>query len=282
MASVKAAIIPPIPELPFYGNGTFHLLLSHLIDNRAYFKHYREQRARGAYLVLDNSAHEFEIGQKASTLLDQAMLLNAQEIVVPDCLDDAEGTIESALSSIEYWFEGDRASEMRDLDPALMYVPQGKDKNDWVECLRELVRLQVYTAKRRKARPDFVIGLSKDYETWDGGLLSLLGEYLIPMKIDAKKKGVNIQIHLLGWGRQLNTLGQIEETHSWIRSTDSAKPFVYALKNVDLAEYNLNVVIPKYPKRNKGYFQQRLSQQQHVIARSNVRVFKGLAGDQVV
>jgi len=273
---VKAALIPPIPELETFGNGSFHLLLSHLLKHKKYLQHYKAQRVKGAYLVLDNSAHENSIGESASTLLTQAVELQAQEVVVPDCLDDAEGTIESALSSIEYWFEGDRASEMRLLDPALMYVPQGKNREQWLECFKELVRLQVYTAKKRQARTDFVIGLSKDYEVWDGGLLRLLNEYIGPVKRDAADRNIRISVHLLGWGRELWNLADIRRQCPWIRSTDSAKPFVYALKNIELT---MAAYPPEYPGRRTRYFMTKMSEQQKAVAENNVRIFKQCAGD---
>jgi hypothetical protein len=273
---MKAALIPPIPELGTFGNGSFHLLLSHLMHNRRYREHYKDQRKKGAYLVLDNSAHENEIGESATTLLTQAIELRAQEVVVPDCLFDAEGTIESALSSIEYWFEGDRADEMRKLDPALMYVPQGRNREQWIECLKELVRLQIYTARMRKARTDFVIGLSKDYEVWDGGLLRLLRECLGPLKKDAADRNIRIQVHMLGWGRGLWNLLDVRRQCPWVRSTDSAKPFVYAYKGIELSTASFP---PEYPGRRKRYFLTKLSTQQREIAASNVKIFRQVAGD---
>lgn len=275
---MKAALIPPIPMLNEFGHGSFHLLLSHLCSNQTYLDHYQMERARGAYLVLDNSAHEFDIGQRADVLIDQAISLKAQEIVVPDQLDDAEGTIESALSAMEVWFEGDRAAEMRALDPALMFVPQGKDEKEWVECFKELLRLQTYVAKNRGARTDFVIGLSKDYEVWDGGLYHLIADYLIPIKYSAEKAGVKVHVHLLGWGRNLWELKTLANIFPWIRSTDSAKPFVYGLRGIELIDY-LEKDPPKYPKRNKGYFSQYMTTQQRRISRRNVKVFKQLAED---
>ena len=276
---MKAALIPPIPELHRFGSGSFHLLLSHLMGDPRYFKHYKAQREHGAYLVLDNSAHESGIGERAGVLLDQALALKAQEIVVPDCLDDAEGTIESGLSAIEHWFEGERREEARELNPALMYVPQGATKDDWVTCLSELIRLQMYAARKLQARQDFVIGVSKDYEVWDGGLEALLTQYLVPLRENAARRGIKISVHLLGWGRDLWKLDELRRQFPWIRSTDSAKPFVYALRNITLNHDHSEP--PKYPGRGKTYFVRNMNERQRVIARTNVRVFKQLAGDNV-
>ena len=278
---MKAALIPPTKELRYFGNNSFHLLLSHLFQDPKYVQHYMQQRMRGAYLVLDNSAHEYSVGQDAAKLLQQAAGMRCQEMVVPDSLEDAEGTIEKALSAMEVWYEGDQAERMKELDPTLMYVPQGNDEKEWAECLKELIRIHMFTYRKRGARSNFVIGLSKDYEKWDGGLDNLLTKYLLPIKEDGIKHRIRIHVHLLGWGRDLWVLQDLAAKHFWIRSTDSAKPFVYALSGIDLSQYPVGCKdYPEYPSRPATYFEKRLTPAKRRIAYSNLSVFKGLAGDK--
>lgn len=274
---MKTALIPPIPALPRYGIGDFHLLLSHLLEEPLYFVHYKNQRRRGAYLVLDNSAHEHRTGEDALTLANWARELDAQEVVVPDSLEDAAGTVDRAILAHEAWYEGDSAV-MSNLDPALMYVPQGKDYSDWQDCLKELVGIHLYTAKRYGIRQDFVIGISKDYEVWHGGILKLLQDDIYPLRADALKSGIKMQTHLLGWGRNLWELEEMATACPWIRSTDSAKPFVFALKNMDLVSYYEEGETPTYPRRPKNYFRRKIEDPylRHVTSR-NVKLFSLLA-----
>jgi len=278
---LKAALIPPTPALKRYGLGDFHLLLSHLLEDPHYFIHYRRQRDQGAYLVLDNSAHEHGSGDNAMNLAHWARELAAQEVVVPDALEDAEKTVEAALCAHEAWHEGD-SEIMVNLDPALMYVPQGRDYQTWRDCLECLVDIHTFAAKRYKIRQDFVIGISKDYETWSGGTLRLLENDIYPLRAHLLQRGIKMQVHLLGWGRYLWRLEEIAATCPWVRSTDSAKPFVYALKNIDLVTAYEEGTTPDYPTRPKNYFRRKMEDAflDHVALR-NVGLFQLLASGQV-
>lgn len=279
---MKAALIPPIPGLPLFGHGDFHLLLSDLLDNHEYFNHYMDQRTRGAYLVLDNSAHENGTGNDPEKLMFQACRINAQEVVVPDVLDNADETIECALRAHETWYEKRLSTTEIVRDKALMYVPQGKDHYDWLRCLRELVRIHLFMARRYELKQSFVIGVSKDYEVWDGGLMRLLDDDLIPLRQDLLRNGIRMQCHMLGWGRKLWDLAEIARKHTWIRSTDSAKPFVYAHNAVYLGTY-LEDSPPPYPGRSFDYFHRPLTPRRGRIAQENVELFQALAeGRQVL
>ena len=98
---MKAALIVPNAHLEEFGQGDLHLLLAHLMSNKVYREHYQKQRLHGAYLILDNSAHEYKEGINAAKLLRQAMRVRAQEIVVPDVLDDGPATVERAMQALE-------------------------------------------------------------------------------------------------------------------------------------------------------------------------------------
>lgn len=274
---MKAAVIPPIHHLREFGDGSFHLLLTHLLGSPRYRSHYKTQRRLGAYLVLDNSAHEQGRGQDPTTLLKAGFDLDAQEIVVPDVLDDAGATIEHCLAAHEEWFENGAAKDMLDVySPAFMYVPQGKNVADWRECLYSLVRIHEYCARKYSLRRDIVIGVSKDYDVWPGGLKNLIGEYIVPQRNRLEYNGVKMHVHMLGWSRNLWNLQSIARAYPWIRSTDSAKPFVYALANRNLLN-SVKGEPPEYPKRNKNYFSQKMSPSQNSFAHNNVWVFRQAA-----
>jgi hypothetical protein len=273
---LKAALIPPVPELTTFGVGDFHLLLSHLVDEYPkYATHYINERRRGAYLVLDNSAHERERGESASVLARQACALAVQEVVVPDKLFDAEGTVDGAVAAMEEWFEHGKFTCFSELSPCLMYVPQGREEDDWLQCFAELLRIQAYVAKARLVREHFVIGLSKDYEVWEGGLAHLLEAYINPARESLLFQGIKMQVHLLGWGRDLWQLPKLARRFPWIRSTDSAKPFVYALHKMKLTGRDT----PEYPGRPKNYFSRRLQRDPEVFscAWHNAEMFRAMA-----
>lgn len=272
---MKAAAIPPISQLNRFGTGPFHLLLSHLLPDKRYYDHYADQRRLGSYLVLDNSAHENGQGDDCEALMYNALALNCQEIVVPDVLFDFPATVERSTEALEVWFERKHAA-IKTTSPALMYVPQGETEEAWAMCLSELVRLHAFVAKRHGYRKDFVIGLSKDYEMWDGGLMHLIEEYIVPLFTDCQSRGIGPKLHMLGWGRQLWELGIIAKKHPWIRSTDSAKPFVYGLARTTLREH-LEGDPPQYPKRPDAYFEKKMGDLQIKVATDNMLLFRELA-----
>jgi hypothetical protein len=274
---MQAALIPPIPHLEEAKGRKYHLVLAHLLlSNSTYMEFYKKEAENGAFIILDNSAHEMTSGQPIWTLLTLARQVGAKEIVMPDTLFDARETILGAfeaimlLSSTAYI---DQAQSYR-----YMFVPQGTTYKHWRECLDGLSLLIEGTNRTfpKILSKGITVGLSKDYETWPGGLYRLLNEDVIPWADQ-----YNAQIHLLGWGRDLWALENISE---WfgdrVRSVDSAKPYVYATQEIALNPKN--GVIPEYPKRPVGYFEQPLSENRLEIARHNVQVFDQIAGNGVV
>jgi hypothetical protein len=272
------ALIPPIPELEGFGTSAkcpnTHLLLSHLLSSKAYEDYYIERSEMGDYLILDNSAHEHGQGVAVEALLKQAMRLHCQEIVVPDVLFDARGTVESARRALE-WMETTKGKRLYNAAhrPRLMFVPQGDKRPEWGWCLKQLMQLHdLYDESLCLGTP--VIGISKDYYYWHGGLSRLVDDYLLPYRMTQR-----IQVHCLGWPTDLWALAQVARHHPWVRSTDSAKPFVYAKNNILLEPGGK---VPEYPRRDERYFEDPLNEEQRHLARRNVEVFLAAANDQLI
>lgn len=261
---MKTGLIPPIAELPTFGKNDFHLTLSHIKDAR-YWSHYIAEKVDRAYVVLDNGAHENKAGLAPGTLLHQAAAIGANEMVAPDVLFKGEETVARTSKALTAWatFHRDR---FEDLNPNIMLVPQGEDPQAWRTCFVSLITLyDRFHARDSKAFKPPVIGISKDYEMWEGGIPRLLKDVVIPSGLD---------IHLLGWGRELWTLGEMAQRWPQIRSTDSAKPFVYALNDIEL---NIRDDVPPYPRRTSDYFASVFTESQRQIAQHNVAVFRALA-----
>lgn len=261
-------VIPPIPHLETTAGRPMHLLLAHLMDDPAYVRFYRRERARGAYLILDNGAHEHLRGEDVGTLLLQSAQVEAQEVVLPDVLENASGTMEATIKA--FWFLETQAGKnllRQAWYPNLMVVPQGGTPREFRLCLDELLRAYGAFIARSDGEytPHITIGVSKDYETWEGGLYTLLEETVIPCAND-----YHARIHLLGWGRDLWAYRKIVTTfEDRIRSCDTAKPYVYASRGIVLDPMR---PAPVYPKRAPEYFATPLDVHAAVIVR-NVRVF---------
>lgn len=278
---MKTAYIPPIPHLKDFGEGDFHLILSHLLSDQEYRDHYLDQRKRGAWLLLDNSAHEDGRGADAEQLMYQALDLDVQEVVVPDVLDDADATLELSISALETWNQMCRKSEkLAAKIPHLrfMYVPQGENYDRLVYCIDNLVKAHVYNARQQHLRMDFSIGISKDYERFKGGLMRFLDEEVAPMHYAFAKNGVDVQVHMLGWGRNLWELSKIAKKHTFLRSTDSAKPFVYGLAGIRL---DPSKEAPPYPRRPADYFACEMAPAQAYISNINASIFTAMAAGEI-
>lgn len=265
---MKIALIPPIPELRTFTSTGIHLILSHLLEDVEYRTYYRERAEADDYIILDNSAHEFGAGNRPDLLLDQAIEVKANEVVCPDVLFDANGTYEATRSMLVYlnknWSHYVEAGK-----PQLMIVPQGSNRQEWVKCLNNMLRAWVVMPDYPLGDP--VIGVSKDYEPLvKGGITSLISQYLKPL---------NMQVHCLGWPSDLWALARVQRECPWVRSTDSAKPFVYAANEILLEPGGK---VPDYPRRAPDYFSAPLTEVSRSIAKRNIEVFQAAALDHLI
>lgn len=272
---MKAALIPPIPELDKFEHYGIHLILSHLLEDPRYVDFYQRRRDRGDYLILDNGAHENGAGESPESLLRKADTLGVQELVLPDVLFDRRGTIERTKQMLR-WIAGPGwEAYCRSGCPRLMMVPQGKDRSDWAACLVSLLRTWDYwTHLMPGSILPPVIGVSKDYDSLRGGLPYMIGHYIEPVF-----RSRPCDVHCLGWPSNLWSIAIVARLFPWVRSTDSAKPFVYA-KNKILLEPGGH--IPDYPRRDPGYFTEEFDMHQRTIALRNVSVFCASATDELV
>jgi hypothetical protein len=273
---VKIALIPPIPDLHRIPQTGFHLLLTHLLEDERYLKFYQERRIAGDYLILDNSAHEKGLGEGGKALLRNATLLKAQEVVLPDILFDRKGTVERTRQALK-WIAGDGWNAYLDAGmPRLMMVPQAKERAEWSLCLEQLFRVwELWYPRMPFGLEEPVIGISKDYDTWRGGLVSLLSDYVAPHWHDRL-----FDVHCLGWPNNLWSIAKVQDRFGAdVRSTDSAKAFVFA-KNHILLEPGGKC--PKYPRRDKNYFSESLTEEQWGIALRNIEVFQAAAENEVI
>jgi hypothetical protein len=268
---MKVALIPPIPHLGMAKGRDYHLVLAHLVESsKEYQKFYRQEAINGSYIILDNSAHEMQHGQPIIKLLELAPLVGASEIVVPDALFDWKETSWSAFETfLKLTESGSLGTEY-----SWMFVPQGNTLREWLWSLDNFSLLLHVMAHRAPhlIGTGITLGISKDYEVFDGGLFSLLEDYAIPWADEYKAA-----IHMLGWGRELWELNKI--AHAFgdrIRSVDSAKPFVYGCHGQVV---QVNGLVPTYPKRPANYFDCTINNEQFALCWENIRAFETCALD---
>lgn len=265
-------LIPTRPHQALVSGQKYHLLLSHELDpaSKAF---YALEASHGSYLILDNSAHEKSEGEDLSVLLRQADEIRASEIVVPDVLFDRSMTLYRVRTSLTSLARSCDEGHYHRVVPRLMIVPQARQKDELKECLWELVSFIDGLRRRSGAARSwqFTIGVSKDYnDVWGDRdfLLNFLALEVVPAS-----KMIDAEIHLLGWPKPLPVLREIAQSFAYtVRSTDSARPFTFAMFGIDLAE-SLDI---EYPKRPKGFFERAVPKEWVGVLASNISVYRNL------
>ena len=148
-----------------------------------------------------------------------------------------------------------------------MVVPQGKNFDEWQYCLYELLSLfksfQRDNSDRQFWDPQLVVGVSKDYDDiFPRGLVDAL-KCLEQFKDD-------LEVHCLGWPRDLWKFAETLQQYPWVRSTDSARAYVYAINGVRL---DFGKPFPEYPKRPTDYFTRSLTSTQRQLAEHNLQQY---------
>lgn len=258
---MKTAIIAPSRLLGRYAVTGYHLALCHLVDSdRTYGEFYAHAAGRGDFIILDNSAHE--LGEGLTSAMERsADMIMPDEVVLPDRLFNAEDTVD---------FGRDAINSFRHLTPIgcrVMGVPQGTTIEEWDWCCYQLIDMEVDT-----------IGISKDYEAWDGGLLGRV--HAVRRIADRIWHPRLSAIHMLGWGRQLWQLPilaheSVGPNDIPIRGVDSGKPLVYAASKINLSGFGT----PKYPKRAYNFFDFDDEDIPSEIALININEFRKAAND---
>ena len=253
---MKVSIIAPTSGLEQYASRSdhYHLTLSHLVlCDPDYRRFYERRSVEGDWIILDNSAHEFGGGMSTTDLLVAAAAIQASEIVLPDRLFFGDDTYENSKNA---FYECKKALP----EISLMGVPQGRTPEEYDLCAFNLIKLGVDT-----------IGVSKDYEVWEGGLMRRV--QLI------RSWSESVQIHLLGWGRDLRQLYYLsQEPDLRIRGVDSAKPLVFASKGILLPDPEKEIDSPIYPKRPTDFFSS--DSLFPPTALHNIEMFKKFAGSE--
>lgn len=268
---MRLGLIPPVAHLETFGEGDFHLVLSHMIEGSSFYaRHYTDQAKRGAWVTLDNSAFEKGASVDLQILAEQAVAIHASEIVLPDVMHNSAGTVERTGAAIEFFSRDQPYLDAHNIQ--LMFVPQAANIFNWGRCLTDLVHLWGDHMGARK----FTIGVPKDYDNmFVGGRANLIQRFIEPLRTK-----YDFDVHALGMSDQLASAGELATRFPWIRSIDSVKPFTFALANEMVPVGWART--PKNPRRPLGYFDTTLTNEQVVIAHHNVAVFQQWVGAPVI
>lgn len=260
---MKAIPIVPIPHLEELSGGRpRYLALSHLLESSVYARFLKTESDRGAFITLDNSAHELGKGQRLQVLVEQAREIGAREIVLPDELFSFGGTISRTR---EAFIELCKFPELAE-GLQFMIVPQGKNVRSVRECLSRLVREARILPK--EIRSTLSIGVSKDYHN-----VKTSRSFLDLLSFASRQVR---EVHLLGWPLPLTSLRIFATPQLALRSTDSARAITYAMFGIRLSDH-AGKHLYEYPKRPKDFFVREMTPKQLTLAKENLEYYYSLA-----
>lgn len=252
---MKTARILPVALLE-KKSSTYHLVLSYLAQKNPEYRQFYCQRAQaGDFVILDNSAHELGSSGDWRELISLAEEMEVSEVVLPDRLFFGDDTYNQSREAI-------KGLRFHSLETRTMGVPQGRTPQEFSKCLSKLLDLGIDT-----------VGISKDFEVWPGGIRALVEEVCT--------EDDDVQVHLLGWGRdlkQLYLIGSCPWLKHRIRGVDSAKPAVFAAAGISLPSSPW-ASPPVYPTRQKNFFD--LKDVDEELLSRNLSIFQAWAKGEV-
>ncbi len=193
------------------------------------------------FTIIDNQHVTTDLKSTGTTvglgqLLEAALVLEADEVVLPDVLGDASAT----LRHLNQYASNEKLFRYRK-----MFVPQGKTVMDWIECMRAGV--QSHGEKFQ------TIGIPKSLEQLGSETRTALLKY-IPKEYD---------IHMLGI---YATFSEMSNGLDWrrVRSWDTSLPIAAAQVPIQIhpqEKYELTdaPVSPSHALDNIKFLQRRLS-----------------------
>lgn len=218
------APIVPTPLLPMLKDLSYQMCLYHVVkSNPEYAEFYRQEKARGAFVIMDNGAAE-GVNPSPEELMPVYEMVQPSEIVLPDVVYDKEETLTRTAAAYTKYVAAGLHHKYQ-----FMAVPQGNTFTEWCECLSTMLSLDHVTT----------IGVSKfvtpKFQKELGENTNVRLECVDMILSLAAKRKPAIQIHLLGcWDtpEELKEISQTFRDKESVRGTDSAIAYVFARAGV--------------------------------------------------
>lgn len=249
---MKVALIPPRGLENYALRSKFHLALAipELMSRRTYGGMYARLSHTGDFVVLDNGLAE---GKPATVdeLMSYAKAIRAKEVVLPDVMKAASGTI----GAVKAFFKGTVS-----LDYDYMAVVQGQSQKDFFKCAEEFAKLpfirtlgiprhMLTTLNQQAARIDFAHVVNEKYPK-------------------------RFELHFLGTNP--TWVSEVRHTSKYapfVRSVDTSMPFNYAIAGELLGINSKQITRPNH------YFGVDWSHKiDGYLLRSNIQILMEWAG----
>lgn len=226
----------------------FYMCLANIASkDENYCNFYKKQVEKGAFVLLDNGAAEKD-QMTLDVMWDVIEKINPTEVILSDSLMNNVETIKKSTEALNFY-------KSKGYKGQYMFVPQGKDITDWINCYESIDKTDIST-----------IGVSKFVTS---GWNDSLARYHCCMYLSNK----DIPVHLLGCHENIQEVSFISKHFDNIRSNDTAIAYIYALSNQNIYDGNR-------PKGEINFIKSDLDEQQIELLKKNMQAFDNLIKEQ--
>lgn len=222
---VKIAHEAPITIMDEVRSRTdYDYALVHLFETHPkYLRHFKQSVELGRDVILDNSIFELGEAFDADRYAHWIRELKPTEYILPDVLEDSEGTVINASK----WF-----AKYSDLPGKRIGVVHGKTLAEFITCYKRLLKIGVdkiaFTFRgslyESLTQASSLVDPRLRLMSWSFGRISVL-EYMLDKGIINK----DIPHHLLGCSLPQEFTHYKGKKFSWIESLDTSNPVVLGL-----------------------------------------------------
>lgn len=242
---MKVSHIVPKDILNLIDNREFYMCLANIaIKDKDYLEFYRKQSDRGSFVLLDNGAAEAD--QMTLDIMWKIIeQVHPSEVILNDSLLNKDETLRLSRQALQYYL-------LKGYKGQFMFVPQGKNIDEWIECFKEFDNDYIST-----------IGVSKFITS---GWNDLRGRYKC---IEQLRKLTDKPVHLLGCHYSIKELKEIENDFDNIRSNDSAIAYIYSLAKEEIDKVSR-------PDKEINFLQNELTDRQIKLLKKNIHIYDSL------
>lgn len=213
--------------------------LVHLFEtNKKYYEFFKDALAKGREVILDNSLYELGESFDVDRYAYWIEKLRPTEYILPDVLDDGEGTVESA----KLWMK-----RFGNLEGVKIGVVHGRDVFEMARCYEGLVEAGVdkiaFTFRGEAYERISQIKPTTEslrLASWCYGRIAALN-----ILLDSGVIVTNMPHHLLGCALPVEFEAYKDEKFNWIESLDTSNPVSFGL---EYKNYHHTTIQPYKPK----------------------------------
>lgn len=241
--------------------------LVHLYDSIPKYKEFFKQSVRrNRHVLLDNSIFELGVSFNAVKYANIIQDLKPTEYIIPDVLEDFEGT----CSNIESWLK-----EYKSLPGKKIAVIQGKNYEQLKECLKFIYNTQQIHKVGISFDYSYYLDLTNNIPELNKWERFCLGRNIFLQKLENDLAlPRNIKYHLLGCSlpQEFKLAKNFGFTKYMFETVDTSSPIVHGIYNIP---YNMKDGLKKKNSMKLAdLINEQISLEQLKVIRYNTKIFK--------